>query len=171
MVSRTMALQTWGGRQVDRHHKIGAREESFVDCAGEIAGGKEEKLRIFRRKLVELCQNGVGGAVHVYRVGFHAHLAAVGGERLDLVEEHDAGACRGLLGEYCAEKMRRACGSISMKVSAPFRDAAAREARPRASEVLPVPAGPMNRMMPCRGRWTCCKRGRAVKFSTAWART
>ena len=52
-----------------------------------------------------------------------------------------------------------ACGSTSMNVEAPLNDAAVREASPRASDVLPVPGGPTNRMMPCNGRWTCCSFG------------
>ena len=95
-----------GRRQVDRHHEIGAGEKRFVDRAGKIAGRQKEKLGIVRGELVELGQNGVGRPVDIDRVGFHAHLAAVGGERLDLIEQDDAGARGGFFRQHRAEKVR-----------------------------------------------------------------
>ena len=106
MVSSTIALQASGvGRSIVTTRSARERKR-FVDRSGKVAGREKEKLRIFRRELVELGQNGVGGAVHIDRVGFHAHLAAVGGERFDFIKQDDAGASRGLLGEHRAEKMR-----------------------------------------------------------------
>ncbi len=63
-------------------------------------------MRVFRRELIELRQNGVRSTVHVHWVGFHTHLAPVSGKRLDLVKKNDARPCGRFLSQNSAKKVR-----------------------------------------------------------------
>ena len=75
-------------------HQVAARGEGAVDRLREIAGRDEQQVRVRLGEDVELHQHRVGRAVDVDGIGFQAHLGAVGGERLDLVEQHDGRARR-----------------------------------------------------------------------------
>ena len=98
-------------RQRHLNDQIAARGEGAVDRLRKVAGRDEQEVRVRLGQGVELHQHGVGGAVNIDRVGFEAHLRAVGGERLDLIEQHDGRACGRRLGDRLGEEVgHRALG-------------------------------------------------------------
>jgi hypothetical protein len=70
-------------------HQVAARGEGAVHRLREVAGRDEQEVRMRLGERVELHQHGVGRAVDVDRIGLEAHFGPVGGERFDLVEQHD----------------------------------------------------------------------------------
>jgi hypothetical protein len=76
-------------READVFDQVRPRNKSGINGILEVAGCNEEKLWVLGRKLIQLSENRVSGAMYIDWIGFQTKLGPVGGKGLDLVQYHD----------------------------------------------------------------------------------